>query len=196
MLLLVLGLVLFLGVHSTRVFADGWRTATIARIGERGWKGGYALLAIAGFVLLVWGYGLARQQPVLLWPQPPVAMRHVAALLTLAAFVLLAAAYVPGNQLKAKLHHPMVLSVKLWAFAHLLANNTLADLLLFGGFLLWAVLDFRSARKRDRAAGTVYRPGTAGRTALTVAVGVAAWAVFAFWLHAAWIGVRPMGVGA
>lgn len=196
MLLLVLGLVLFLGVHSTRVFADGWRTATIARIGERGWKGGYALLSIAGFVLLVWGYGLARQQPVLLWPQPPVAMRHVAALLTLAAFVLLAAAYVPGNQLKAKLHHPMVLSVKLWAFAHLLANNTLADLLLFGGFLLWAVLDFRSARKRDRAAGTVYRPGTAGRTALTVGVGVAAWAVFAFWLHGAWIGVRPMGVGA
>lgn len=193
MLVLVLGLVLFLGVHSTRVFAEGWRTATIARVGEKTWKGGHAVLSIIGFVLLVWGYGLARQQPVLLWPQPPVAMRHFAALLTLIAFVLLAAAYVPRNQLKAKLHHPMILSVKLWAFAHLLANNTLADLLLFGGFLLWAVLDFRSARRRDRAAGVVYPAGTAGRTAVTVVVGLVAWAAFAFWLHGAWIGVRPMG---
>lgn len=196
MLLLVLGLLLFLGVHSTRVFAEGWRTATIARVGEKAWKGGHAVLSIVGFALLVWGYGLARQQPVLLWSQPPVAMRHVAALLTLVAFVLLAAAYVPRNQLKAKLHHPMILSVKLWAFAHLLANNTLADLLLFGGFLLWAVLDFRSARQRDRADGKVYPPGSAGRTALTVVVGAVAWAVFAFWLHGAWIGVLPMGRGA
>jgi hypothetical protein len=119
--------------------------------------------------------------------------RHLASLLTLVAFVLLAAAYVPGNGIKAKLHHPMVLGVKVWALAHLLANHTLADLLLFGGFLVWAVLSFRAARARDRAAGTVYPPGTPARTAIAVVVGLVAWAVFAFWAHGAWIGVRPFG---
>lgn len=196
MLLLVLGLVLFLGVHSTRVFADGWRTSVIARAGEKPWKAGYALLSIAGFVLLVWGYGLARQSPVVLWPAPPVGMRHLASLLTLVAFVLLAAAYVPGNLLKAKLHHPMVLGVKAWALAHLLANNTLADVLLFGGFLLWAVLVFRSSRRRDRAQGTTYPAGRTGPTVVTVGVGIVAWAVFAFWLHRAWIGIAPLGTSA
>jgi uncharacterized membrane protein len=122
-----------------------------------------------------------------------VAVRHVAALLTLVAFVMLAAAYVPRNAIKARLKHPMVLGTKVWAFAHLIANNTLADLVLFGAFLVWAVLDFRSARQRDAAAGTVYAPGTAAMTAVTVVVGVVAWAVFAFWLHAAWIGIAPMG---
>ena len=111
---LIAGLLLFLGVHSTRMFASDWRTKTIARIGEKPFKGVYAMLSIAGFVLLVWGYGQARQQGVMLW-NPPTAMRHFASLLTLVAFVLLAAAYVPGNQIKAKLHHPMVLSTKVWA---------------------------------------------------------------------------------
>ncbi|MGH8806224.1 MAG: NnrU family protein, partial [Polaromonas sp.] len=104
--MLILGLVLFLGVHSTRIVADGWRTAMIGRAGLNAWKGLYALLSIAGFVLLVWGFGLARQQPVQLW-SPPVAMRHLAALLTLIAFILLAATYVPRNAIKARLHHPM-----------------------------------------------------------------------------------------
>lgn len=193
MAMLVFGLVLFLGVHSTRIVADGWRSQVVARVGDKPWKAVYALLSIAGFVLIVYGYGMARQQPVLLWPQPPVAMRHIAALLTLVAFVLLVAAYVPGNQLKAKLHHPMVLSVKVWALAHLLSNNTLADLLLFGSFLAWAVADFASSRRRDRATGKVYPPGSGTRTAIALVVGVVAWAAFAFWLHPLWIGVRPMG---
>jgi uncharacterized membrane protein len=194
MITLLAGLVLFLGVHSVRVFADGWRTSTIAKVGEKPWKGGYTLLSVAGFVLIVVGYGLARHNPVVLWPQPPVGTRHLAALLTLVAFVLVAAAYVPGNQLKAKLHHPMLLGVKVWALAHLVANNTLADVLLFGSFLLWAVLDFRANRKRDRVEGKVYPPGVTSRTVITVVVGAVAWGVFAFWLHGAWIGVRPMGV--
>jgi uncharacterized membrane protein len=194
MLTLVAGLVLFLGVHSVRVFADGWRTAMVARVGEKPWKGGYALLSLAGFALIAVGYGVARSSPVILWNTPPVAMRHVAALLTLVAFVLVTAAYVPGNQLKAKLHHPMIIGVKVWALAHLMANNTLADLVLFGGFLLWAVLDFRAARQRDRAQRTVYPAGTVARTAIAVVVGAVLWAVFAFWLHRAWIGVPPMGV--
>ena len=194
MITLVVGLVLFLGAHSVRIVAEGWRTSAIASAGEKAWKGVYSLVAIAGFVLIAVGYGLARQSPVVLWEQPPVWTRHLAALLTLVAFVLVAAAYVPGNQLKSTLHHPMVLGVKVWAFAHLLANNTLADVVLFGSFLGWAVLDYRSARKRDQAAGTSYPAGRASRTAIAVVAGVIAWAVFAFWLHGAWIGVRPLGV--
>jgi len=194
MLTLVAGLVLFLGAHSVRVFAEGWRASTIASVGEKPWKGVYSLVSIAGFVLVIVGYGLSRQSPVTMWSQPPVAMRHVASLLTLVAFVLLVAAYVPGNQIKARLHHPMVLGVMAWALAHLLANNTLADLVLFGSFLAWAALDLRAARKRDRTQGTVYPAGRASRTAIAVVVGVVAWAAFAFWLHRVLIGVSPMGV--
>ena len=192
MLTLVIGLLLFLGAHSVRIFAEGWRSRTIARLGAGTWKGLYSVVSLIGFGLIVWGFGLARQQPVVLW-QPPVAMKHLNSLFTLLAFVLLAAAYVPRNQIKARLHHPMVLGVKLWAFGHLLATGTLADAVLFGAFLLWAVLDFRAARQRDRALGTVYPPGTLGGTLVAVVVGVAAWAAFAFWLHAAWIGIAPLG---
>ena len=192
MTLLIAGLLLFLGVHSVRIVADDFRTAQIARLGANGWKGLFVLLSIAGFTMIVWGFGLARQQPVLLWATPSW-LRHAASLLTLVAFVLVTAAYVPGNAIKGRLHHPMVLGVKLWAFAHLIANNTLADLLLFGSFLLWAVLSFRAAKSRDRAAGTVYPAGTTSGTVITVVIGVAAWAAFAFWAHAALIGMRPFG---
>ena len=189
---LILGLVLFLGVHSVRIVADGWRAQMRARLGEGPWKGLYSVVSAVGLGLIVWGYGMARQQPVVLW-MPPTGMRHAAALLTLVAFVLLAAAYVPRNAIRARLHHPMVLGVKVWALAHLLANGTAADVLLFGSFLLWAVLSFRAARQRDRAQGTVYAPGTPGATAATAVVGVAAWAAFAFWGHAWLIGVAPLG---
>lgn len=192
MTILILGLLVFLGVHSTRIVADGWRTAQLKRLGEGAWKGIYSLFSLAGFGLIIWGFGLAREQPVVLWTAP-VAMRHVAGLLTLIAFVLLAAAYVPRNQIKSSMHHPMLLAVKFWAFAHLLSNGRLADLVLFGSFLAWAVVCFIAARKRDRAAGTRYAPGAAGGTATAVVVGVAVWAGFAFWLHGALIGVRPFG---
>lgn len=192
MALLILGLVLFLGVHSVRVFAEGTRTRFIAQRGENAWKGLYSVLSIAGFVLLIWGYGLARQHPVVLWT-PPTWARHLAALLTLPAFVLLAAAYVPGNSIKARLHHPMVLGIKVWAFSHLFVGRTLAAEVLFAGFLVWAALSFRAARARDRAAGRVYPPGRVGPTVATVAVGGVAWVGFAMWGHAALIGVRPFG---
>ncbi|MDP3605272.1 MAG: NnrU family protein [Polaromonas sp.] len=192
MLILLLGLLVFLGVHSVRIVADGWRSATIARVGELPWKAVYAVLSIIGFVLIVWGFSLARQQPVQLW-MPPRGMRHLASLLTLIAFVLLAATYVPRNAIKARLHHPMVLSVKVWALAHLLSNGNLSHVILFGTFLVWAVLSFRAARARDRAAGTVYAAGTLGGTLATVVVGVAVWALFAFWAHGALIGIRPIG---
>ena len=191
MSVLILGLVLFLGVHSTRIFADGWRTAMITRLGAGKWKGLYTLLSLVGFGLLVWGFGLARQQPVALW-SPPSFMRHVAWLLTLIAFILLVATYVPRNAIKARLHHPMVLAVMFWAVAHLLANGNRANAVLFGSFLVWAALSFRAAQARDRAARTLYPAGTASGTAITVVVGIAAWAAFAFWAHGVLIGVRPV----
>ena len=184
---LIVGLLIFLGVHSVRIFAEPWRTGVRARIGENAWKGVYSVASLAGFALLVWGYGQARLDPMPLWA-PMLWARHLAALLMLVSFILLAAAYVPGNGIKARVHHPMVLGVKVWALAHLLANHTLADLLLFGGFLVWAVLCFRAARQRDRAAGTVYSPGSLPMTLVTVVAGTAAWAGFSFWAHAAWIG--------
>jgi uncharacterized membrane protein len=184
--------VIFLGVHSVRIVADPWRTGMRAQIGENAWKSAYSLASIAGFVLIVWGYGQARLSPVPLWA-PMLWARHLAALLMLLSFILLAAAYVPKNGLKARLHHPMVLGVKLWALAHLLANHTLADLLLFGSFLVWAVLDFRSARQRDRAGQVRYPAGTLGGTLGAVAAGLIAWAVFAFWAHGWLFGVTPFG---
>lgn len=192
MTLLILGLVIFLGLHSVRVFAEDWRTGMRARLGENAWKGIYSVASVVGFALIVWGYGAARLQPVVLW-LPPVWTRHLAAPLTLVAFVLLVAAYVPGNAVKAKLHHPMILGVKAWALAHLLANGKLAAVLLFGGFLVWSVLCYRAARQRDRVNHTSYPAGRLLPTLLTVALGLAAWAGFAWWAHAAWIGVRPFG---
>lgn len=191
--LMVAGLVVFLGVHSIRVFAEPVRVQWVARLGEKPWKGLYSLASLAGFALLVYGYGLARQAPLVLWT-PPRGMAHLAALLTLVAFVLLVAAYVPGNGLKARVHHPMVLGVKVWALAHLLSNGTLADAVLFGAFLVWSVLLFRASRLRDRTQGTVYPPGRLSATWITLVVGVAAWLVFAFWAHARLIGVSPLGV--
>jgi uncharacterized membrane protein len=189
---LILGLLIFLGVHSVRIFADDWRAARIAAMGENAWKGAYTLLSLLGFALIVWGYGQARLIPTALWPTP-VWTRHVAALFTLPAFVLLVAAYVPGNRIKVRIGHPMVAGVKLWAFAHLLANGTTADLALFGSFLVWAALSFRAARQRDRVAQVVRTPGPVLRDILTLAIGAIAWAAFAFKFHVMLIGVRPFG---
>jgi uncharacterized membrane protein len=190
MVYLIAGLVIFLGVHSARIVADPWRTRMIARFGALQWKAAYSLLSIAGFVLLVWGYGEARQQGIVLY-DPPQFMRHVAGFFMLVSLVLVAAAYVPRNHIKAKLGHPMVAGVKLWAFAHLLSNGRLADVLLFAAFLVWAIVSFISARRRDRAAGTVYPAGDELRTVLTVVAGVGAWAVLVTGLHQWLIGVPP-----
>jgi len=189
MIILIMGLALFLGVHSVRMAAASWRQAQLARVGEQAWKRVFLLLSAAGLALIIWGYGVARHAPLLLW-HPPMGMRHVAILLTLLAFVFLACAYVPRNHVKARLHHPMVLGVAIWAAAHLLANGTLADVLLFGSFFLWAVVSFIAARSRDRVAGTIYAAGTVRATLTAALAGVIAWAVFAFWLHGVLIGVR------
>jgi uncharacterized membrane protein len=183
---------LFLGVHSTRIISDEWRSAMVARLGLNRWKGIYSLIAVAGFVLIVWGYGQARRGAVPLW-SPPTWTAHLSALLTLPAFILLTATYVPRNQIRAALHHPMVLGVQLWALAHLLANGTRPAALLFGAFLAWAFLSFLAARRRDRVEGHTYPAGRPAMTLAAVAVGAGLWAAFAFWLHQRWIGVAPLG---
>ena len=192
MLLLILGLVLFLGVHSTRIFADGWRAGMIARMGPLAWKGLYSAVSIASFALMVWGFRMARRDTTVLYSMPPW-MMHVTALLMVLAMILLVAAYIPRNWFKAKFHHPMVLSVKTWAVAHLLSNGEAVNVVLFVAFLAWAALSFSAARRRDRAHHTVYAPGNAIGTAITVAAGLVAWSVFALLLHGPLIGVRPLG---
>lgn len=192
---LILGLIIFVGAHSLRIFADDWRGHMVARLGEMPWKGLNSVVSLIGFVLIVMGYGLARQAPVLLW-QPPYWISHLVSLLMLIAFILLIAAYVPGNGIKAKIGHPMVVSVKIWAFSHLLANGSLADLILFGTLLIWAVLSFRAARKRDQRDGVVRPKGKLMSTLITIVVGAGAWAWFVFHGHAWLIGVRPLVMGS
>lgn len=187
---LLFGMLIFFAAHSVRIVAEGWRNAQVARLGEPLWKGVIGLASLAGFVLMVWGYGETRAMPDL-WV-PPAWTRHPASLLTLAAFVLLAAAYVPGTRIKAAVGHPMVIGVMLWACAHLLSNGRVGDLMLFGGFLAWAWGDYLSARRRDLRAGTRYAAGPGMRDVVAVAIGVVAWAWFARWGHAWLIGIAPL----
>lgn len=196
---LILGLILFLGAHSVRIWADGWRNQTIEAYGEKAFKGVYALVSILGFYLLVVGYGEARLQTVALW-NPPIFTKHISMLLMLLSSILLVATYIPRNHFKMRLKHPMVLSVKVWALSHLLANGNLADLVLFGSFLIWAVLNFRSARARDRAQvqnsdANEEAPLKPNLLATLIALfgGMGLWAVITFVLHAKVVGVAPMG---
>lgn len=190
MIVLVIGLILFLGVHSIRTVGEDWRGRQIETLGLRRWKGLYSLASVLGFVILVWGYSLARDNPVVIWT-PPAGMRHATALFTLIAFIFLAAPNIPGNAFKARVGHPMLIGVKFWAFGHLIANGTLHDIVLFGTFLAWAVVTFIACRRRDRRQGVTYAPGTARGTSITVVAGIAGWAIFAGVLHKLLIGVSP-----
>lgn len=194
MYLMIIGLLVFLGTHSVRVFADGWRRQQIARLGEPAWKVLYSVVSILGLALAIWGYGQMRLDPVFLWT-PPTALRHLVALLMVLAFVLLVAAYVPRNHLRAKMGHPMLLAVKVWALSHLLVNGRLGDIVFFGAFLAWAVIAFRAARRRDRAAGIEARPASAGATVATVVIGIVAAYVFAAYLHVWVTGVPAVAMG-
>jgi uncharacterized membrane protein len=192
MLQLLIGLVLFLGIHSLQSLTPTLRLNAIDRWGELGFKAVYAALSFLGLYLLVQGYGQVRLDPVVLWT-PPRGMQHATILLMWFAMVLLAAAYLPANHLKSKLRHPMTLSVKVWALGHLLSNGNLADVVLFGGFLLWSVLVFRAARKRDRMTLHSAPEGKLLGTMLSVLVGTGVWAAFLMGgLHLWLIGVMPL----
>ena len=188
--LLIAGLVLFLGVHSVAIIAPTFRTRTIQRMGEGAWKGLYALISLAGFVLICYGFGLARQAPVVLY-SPPTWLRHLALLVMLPVFPLLIAAYLPGR-IKTAAKHPMLAAVKFWAFAHLLANGFLADVLLFGGFLAWAVVDRISVKRR--ATPQVLRTAPPGpwNDAIAVVLGLAVYALLIGWAHVRLFGVSPL----
>ena len=187
---LILGLVLFFAVHSISIVSDPWRNRMAGRLGEWPWKGLYSLLALLGFVLIVSGYGLARQEPIVLYT-PPLWLRHLTVLLMLPVFPLLLAAYLPGR-IQARARHPMLLATKLWAFAHLLANGTLADVLLFGTFLAWAVADRLSLKERVQRPVPGAPPSRFNDTVAIVA-GLAFYLVFFAWLHTWLIGVSPIG---
>jgi uncharacterized membrane protein len=189
---LVVGLIVFLVPHSIGLAAPQWRSRQVARLGDGPWKGLYSLVSLAGLVLIIWGFGQARATPVAVWT-PPSWGRHASALLTVIAFVLIAAAYVPRTRIKAALGHPMTAGVALWAFAHLLANGTLHDVVLFGAFLVWALVTFLIRRGRDRRAGTTYPPGSLAKDAIAVVAGIVASLGFALFLHGPLIGVRPFG---
>jgi uncharacterized membrane protein len=191
MLLLILGLIIFLGAHSIRIFADDWRQRQILKFGQPAWKGGFALASLVGLLLIIIGFGSARTTPILLYA-PPSWLRHLNSLWTLGAFVLVSAAYVPRNRLKAWIGHPMLAGVAIWAFGHLLAIGTLSDVILFGAFLLWALTDFVVSTARDRRTGTVYPAGSRHGDVVSIVTGVVTWLIFAFWLHRWLIGVNPL----
>jgi uncharacterized membrane protein len=190
MAVLILGLILFLGIHSVSIINSRWRTDFTARFGEISWKVLYGLIALVGFYLIVRGYGLARLSPIVLY-QPPTWMRHINLLLMLPVFTLLLAAYLPGR-IQTATKHPMLLAVKLWATAHLLANGTLADVVLFGGFLAWAVAD-RISLKRRVAPAVPGAPPSLINDAIAIIGGIGLYLLFMFWLHRALIGVPPIG---
>ncbi len=148
MAMLVLGLVIFLGLHSTRIVGEGGREKAIARLGEGPWKGVYSLLSLIGFALIIWGFAQARSTAPLLW-SPPVWARHTALTLMLISFILLGAYIFKKSHFAVAVHHPMVWAVAIWSAGHLLANGSAADLLLFGAFLIWAVADLFSSLGRD-----------------------------------------------
>jgi uncharacterized membrane protein len=191
MLIFILGLLVFFGMHSVSIFAPGWRDAQIGRIGEQRWKGLYSLVSIVGFVAMLYGYGLARHTPVVVYT-PPLALRHLVLLLMVPVFPLFIAAYVPGR-IKRISRNPMLLSVILWSLSHLIANGMLNDVLLFGAFFVWAVVDLISVSRRTQPRPLPSAPPSAFNDAIVVVVGLGLYAFMLLWGHAHLIGVSPLG---
>jgi uncharacterized membrane protein len=190
MSLLIAGLVLFLGVHSVAIVSPGLRARAMHRMGEGAWKGLYALVSLAGFVLICYGFSLARQTPVILY-SPPTWLRQVALVIMLPVFPLLIAAYLPGR-IKTAAKHPMLAALKLWAFAHILANGSLADVLLFGGFLAWAVMDRISLKRRSAPQVLRTAPPGPWNDVIAVVLGLAVYALLIGWAHVRLFGVSPL----
>ncbi|MCZ8180306.1 MAG: NnrU family protein [Rhizobium sp.] len=192
MTFLILGIILFLGVHLLRVVAPGFRLSMIDKFGENGWKGLYSVLSLVTLVILIWGYATA---PVVnLW-FPPMGMNHLTTTLMLFAMICLVASLIPAGHIAVKTKHPMVLSVKIWAASHLVANGDLASMLLFVAFLAWGVVLRISYKRRERAGLSQPRAFVSARyDAIAVVGGIVLWAVFAMWLHKLLIGVAPLAM--
>jgi len=190
MLVLVLGLAVFLGVHLVPV-VNGLKAGLVGRVGEGTYKVLFSIVAAAGLVLVVWGYGLAREAGPIVLYDPPAWLRHVTMLLMLPVFPLIVAAYLPGR-ISAAVRHPMITAVKVWAFAHLLANGDAASVLLFAGFLAWGVLARISMKRREAAGLSRVRTGPVRNDVVAVVVGLAVYLAFVWRLHLWIIGVPVM----
>jgi len=201
--LLILGLFVFLGVHSLRIISESRRAHYLELWGEKKFKGIYAVLSLIGFLILIAGFAQAKLSPEWVW-MPPALARHAMFLLMWGAFILWTASYINGNVIKDRIGHPMVVGVKVWALAHLLANGQAHQIVLFAAFLVWAVLSFRSAKKRDRQAllaleeqglaPSTKAPVSKAANGLVLAIGTIAWMVFMAWGHKFLIGVSPFAM--
>ncbi|MBB4572094.1 NnrU family protein [Rhizobium lentis] len=194
MALLIVGIILFLGVHLVRVVAPGLRRSMIASFGERGWRAGYSIASILTLILLIYGFGQARQVTGVLY-NPPVWTAHIAITLMVIAMICLVASLLPAGHIATKTKHPMVLSVKIWALAHLLANGETSSVLLFAAFLAWGVILRISLKRRERAGEITLRPFVSAKYDLyAVVIGIVAWALIIWKLHEWLIGVSPLVV--
>ncbi len=178
MTFLVCGLILFLGIHSVSIFADQWRNNQVAKLGALTWKIIYSLISIAGIVLMTVGYLEARPQPITIWSPPPWAWL-ITVYFSFVALILIAAAYVPNNAIKLKLKDPMLVGVIVWAICHLTTIGSLAGILLFGGFLIWGMIDLISCRARRSKLPPTQEKASVVMTLATIAAGTVAFLPFA-----------------
>ena len=192
MTLLIVGLVLFLGGHSVSIVNVAWRDALVVRLGVGPWQGLYSLVSIVGFVLLVWGYGEARHEAPILYTSP-LWLRHLALLLMVFVFPLFLAPYLPGR-IKAAAKHPLLVAVKLWAIIHLMVNGSLADVVLFGSFLAWAVADRISMKRREQRPIPA-APPSKWNDAIAVVLGLLIYGVFVMGAHRWLFGVPVLSMG-
>jgi len=195
MTLLLLGIVIFLGMHLVRVVAPGLRASVIERQGKGVWMGIYTAISLAGLLLIIYGFGEARAVTGMLY-NPPVFLKHISLLLMLLAFIYLAAGFLPAGRIAVAVKHPQVLSIKIWALAHLLANGETSSVLLFGSFLAWAVILRISLKRRERAGEKVlpvFR--STSNDLLAVVIGAVAYGLFVWKLHEWLIGVAPIVMG-
>jgi uncharacterized membrane protein len=193
MTILVLGLLIFLGLHSTRIVSESGRERAIARIGKGPWKGVYSLVSVIGFVLIVWGFARARYNAPPLWT-PPAGARHITMLLMLIALILFAGFLFKRSHIAVVTNHPMLWAVLLWSAGHLFANGSAADLVLFGAFFVWSAADLLSSYARDRRNGTVYPEPQLGATAGAIVIGLVVYGLLIGGLHLWLFGVSPLGI--
>ena len=180
---------MFFGIHSVSIAALPLRNR-LAEKSEIGWKAFYSLISLAGLGLIIHGYADYRlMAPV--YYVPPVWLRHMSALLLLPVFVLALAPYFP-SRLNRMIKHPQVTAVKLWAMAHLLVNGSLADLILFGSFLVWAIV-LRISLKHRPVRAVPHVPESRANAGIVIIAGLVIYAVFTQWLHVVLIGVKPFG---
>lgn len=193
MLVFILGLVVFLGIHSIQIIAPAARNRMVVKLGN-GWKGIYSLVALAGIVLMVIGYRDAQAVSPFLWV-PPVFLMHLNLILAPVALVLVIAGSVPAGYIQKALKHPMLVGVKLWALGHLLANGDLFSLIFFGSFLAWAVVDRISVKRRAVDPALVHAPPRIVWDAVSVVGGLAISVALIGGLHIWLFGVSPVAMG-